>query len=194
MFEASNYMEVVINDFNEIIKKHQQKVYAVVFSLVRNDVETDEIVQQTFVCAFKGLKNFRGDASIETWIIRIALNNVRSYFRKRKFLSFFYPSISEMTLRKSGVYDADGKTEDIKDDTQNTEKAVENEAVKKIINTAIDKLPSRQKEVFVMKHLNSFSITKISQVLNIAEGSVKANIFKAIKNLKKYLEGYNGLQ
>ncbi|MFH0947892.1 MAG: RNA polymerase sigma factor [Elusimicrobiota bacterium] len=167
-------------DFSEIIKRYQQKIYQVVFSLVRNEVDADEIVQQTYVCAYKGLKNFRGDASIETWFIRIALNNVRSYFRKRKILSFFY--------------DADGKTEDIEDGTQNTEKAVENEAAKKTVDRAIYKLPFRQKEVFVMKHLNGLSINQISEVLGIAEGSVKSNIFKAIKNLKKYLEDFYVVQ
>jgi len=165
--------------FDEIIKKHQQKIYAVVFALVRNEAETDEIVQQTFVNAFKGLKKFRADSSIETWIIRIALNNAKSYFRKRKFLSFFYAP--------------EGKTADIKDDVQNTEKAAENEEIKKMVNKALAKLPFRQKEVFVMKHINGFSITEISQTLGIAEGSVKANIFKAIKNLQKYLEDYCGM-
>jgi len=168
------------NNFNEIIKAHQQKIYRIVFSLVRNEAETDEIVQQTFILAFKCLKKFRGDSSIETWLIRIALNNTRTYFRKRKFLSFFY--------------DVDGKTEDIKDETQNTEKAVENEAVKKRIAKALTKLPFRQKEVFVMKHINGLSITEISIILGIAEGSVKANIFKAIKNLRKYLEDFNEMR
>ncbi len=168
------------DNFNEIIKKYQQKIYAVVFAMVRNEAETDEIVQQTFLNAFKGLKKFRGGSSVETWLVKIAMNNTRTYFRKRKFLSFFY--------------DNEGKTADIKDDTQNTEKAVENEAVKKRIAKALTKLPFRQKEVFVMKHLNGFSIAEISQVLNIAQGSVKANIFKAIKNLQKYLEDYDEMQ
>lgn len=178
MFEASNLMEA--DNFNEIIKKHQQKIYAVVFAMVKNEAETDEIVQQTFVNAFKCLKKFRGDSSMETWLVKIALNNTKSYFRKRKFLSFFY--------------DNEGKAADIKDETQNTEKAAENEAVKKGVAKALAKLPFRQKEVFVMKHLNGFSITEISQALNIAEGSVKANIFKAIKNLQKHLEDFNEMQ
>lgn len=165
------------SNFDEIIKRHQQKIYRIVFSLVRNEAETDEIVQQTFVLAFKGLKKFRGDSRIETWLIKIALNSTRTYFRKRKFLSFFY--------------DNEGNAADIKDDTQNTEKPAENGAVKKRIDQAITGLPPRQKEVFVMKHLNGFSIAEISQVLNIAQGSVKANIFKAIKNLQKYLEDFN---
>ena len=168
------------NNFNEIIKAHQQKIYAVVFAMVRNEAETDEIVQQTFISAFKGLKKFRSESSIETWLVKIALNNTRTYFRKRKFLSFFY--------------DNEGNAADIKDETQNTEKAVENEAVKKGVAKAIAKLPFRQKEVFVMKHLNGFSIKEISQVLNIAQGSVKANIFKAIKNLQKHLEDFNEVQ
>ncbi|MDO8734361.1 MAG: sigma-70 family RNA polymerase sigma factor [Elusimicrobiota bacterium] len=168
------------DNFNEIIKVHQQKIYAVVFAMVRNEADTDEIVQQTFISAFKGLKKFRSESSIETWLVKIALNNTRTYFRKGKFLSFFY--------------DNEGKAADIKDETQNTEKAAENEAVKKGVAKAIAKLPFRQKEVFVMKHLNSFSIKEISQVLNIAQGSVKANIFKAIKNLQKHLEDFNEVQ
>ncbi|MEW6556319.1 MAG: sigma-70 family RNA polymerase sigma factor [Elusimicrobiota bacterium] len=165
------------DNFDEIIKKHQQKVYAVVFAIVRNEADTDEIVQQTFVNAFRGLKKFRGNSSIETWLVRIALNNTKLYFRKRKFLSFFY--------------DADGKTADIKDEKQNTEKDAEQDVLKKTVDKAIKKLPFRQKEVFVMKHLNNFSITEISQTLGIAEGSVKANLFKALKNLKKYLEDFD---
>jgi len=166
--------------FEEIIRENQQKIYRVVFSLVRNEAETDEIVQQTFVQAFKAIKNFRGDASIGTWLTRIAINNARAYFRKRKFLSF--------------LYDSEGKAAEIRDDKQNTEKSAESEATKEKVKRAIAKLPARQKEVFVLKHIDGLSIAEISKVLGIAEGTVKANIFKAIKNLKKNLEVLDEMQ
>ena len=168
-----------MDNFEDIIKADQQSVHKVVFLLVRNETDADEIVQQTFVSAFRCLKKFRGDSSIETWLIKIAINNTRTYFRKRNFLSLFY--------------DAGEKAIDIKDDRQNTEGTVENEAVKKAVDSAVAKLPLRQKEVFVMKHLSGFSISEISQALDIAQGSVKANLFKAIKNLKKYMENSNAV-
>ena len=79
----------VQENFEDVIAKHQKKIYRIVFSFVKNEADTDEIVQQTFFNAFKSYKNFEGRSSVETWLIRIAINNVRTHFRKRKFFSIF---------------------------------------------------------------------------------------------------------
>ncbi|MDD5686679.1 MAG: sigma-70 family RNA polymerase sigma factor [Elusimicrobia bacterium] len=171
-------MQVETN-FEEIIKKYQQKIYRIVFSLVGNEADTDEIVQKTFVNAFKNINYFKEKSLIDTWLIKIAVNNVRIHFRKRKFLSLFY------------VFGNGDEISEIRDAAQNTEKTIEDNIIAKVVSKAIKKLPERQKEVFVMKHINRMSISEISQVLSIAEGSVKSNIFKAINNLKKYLEDFN---
>ncbi|MBN1383781.1 MAG: sigma-70 family RNA polymerase sigma factor [Elusimicrobia bacterium] len=167
----------VENSFEEIIEKYQQKIYKIVFSFINNETDTDDIVQQTFVNAFKGYKHFKGKASVETWLIRIAVNNVKSFFRKKKFLSLFY------------IFGDQEIPVDIKDGSPSVESVVENKMISKAVNKAIEQLPSRQKEVFILKHIDGLSISEIAQILDIAEGSIKANIFKAVNNLRKSLGG-----
>ena len=163
--------------FEEIVKKNQAMIYRIVYSFVKNEHDADEITQNTFINAYRGFKKFRFDSSVETWLTKIAVNSVRSYCRKKKFLSIFY------------AFDVEDRTTDFSDIRQNTERDVENSSTAKSVNRAINKLPPRQKEVFIMKHLNGMSISEIVNVLEISEGGVKSNIFKAVQNLRKYLEG-----
>ncbi|HAM38114.1 MAG TPA: RNA polymerase subunit sigma-70 [Elusimicrobia bacterium] len=172
----------VQNNFEEIIIKHQQKIYKFIFSFVKNENDTDEIAQQTFFNAFKGYKKFRGESSVDTWLIKIAINNIRTHFRKKKFFSIFKVLDNEEIEIK-----------DLKDDSKSAEEVVKNKMISNKINKAIEDLPARQKEVFVMKHIDGLSISEIADILEIAEGSVKASIFKAINNLRKLLGGIDEL-
>jgi len=162
------------DEFEDIVRNYQENIYSLVFSFVRNEPDTDEIVQKTFVNAFKNFGKFRKEASLKTWLMKIAVNNVKNYFRKKKFFSLFFIS-------------NDGKEIEPKDIKQNLEEKVQSSMTEIILNEAIEKLPARQKEVFVMKHLQGMTISEISKVLRITEGSVKANIFKAMMNLRKNL-------
>src|SRR3989339_105988 len=168
----------VQESFEDVIAKHQKKIYRIVFSFVKNEADTDEIVQQTFFNAFKSYKNFEGRSSVETWLIRIAINNVRTHFRKRKFFSIFQV-----------FSDAEEEIKELKDNSRSAEEVFKNKMISDKVNKAIGNLPARQKEVFVMKHLNGLQISEIAGILGIAEGSVKANIFKAMNNLRKLLGG-----
>ena len=85
------------------------------------------------------------------------------------------------------IFDDRETAVDIRDDLPAAEDVVENKMISKAVNNAIDKLPARQKEVFILKHISGLSISEISQILDIAHGSVKANIFKAVRNLRKSL-------
>ena len=166
-------------NFDDILRNNQPRIYRLVYSFLKNEHDTDEVVQNTFINAYRGLKNFRADSSLETWLSKIAVNNVRSYCRKRKLLSLFY------------IFDGEEKAAEIKDIRQNTEKEAENNIINRKVNKAIAALPARQKEVFVMKHINGMSIAEIEKILGISEGGVKSNIFKAVQNLRKSLEGIN---
>ncbi len=163
--------------FEDIVRRNQRRIYRLVYSFVRNEHDADEITQNAFVNAYRGFGHFRHDSSVETWLSKIAINCMRSYLRKKKMLSIFY------------VFDGEEKTADFSDSKQNTEREAESNTTMKAVNDAVNRLPARQKEVFVMKHINGMSISDITGTLGIAEGSVKASIFKAVQNLRKSLEG-----
>jgi len=169
-----------MENFNNIIREYQDKIYRLVFSLVRNESAADEIVQNTFILAYKNIKKFRHQSSLSTWLSRIAINNTRNHYRKRKFFSLFYNNDDESTV-------------EIEDISQNIEKDVERNAIMKKVQNAIDSLPSRQKEVFIMKHIQGMGIAHISEILEISTGSVKANIFKSVRNMRKNLGGIDEL-
>lgn len=169
-----------MENFNDIIREHQDKIYRLVFSLVRNESAADEIVQNTFISAYKNIKKFRHQSSLSTWLSRIAINNTRNHYRKRKFFSLFYNNDDENPV-------------EIEDVSQNIEKDVERNAIMKKVQNAIDSLPRRQKEVFIMKHIQGMDIAHISEILEISAGSVKANIFKSVRNMRKNLGGIDEL-
>ena len=71
-------------DFSAVIEEHQRQVYSLALRLTGNAAAADDITQETFISAWKHLKGFRGDSSLKTWLLRIAANKVRSYWRWKK--------------------------------------------------------------------------------------------------------------
>jgi RNA polymerase sigma-70 factor (ECF subfamily) len=165
------------SNFDDIIRDYYSKIYRFVYSFVRNEHDADDIVQNVFINAHKGIEKFRGDSSLYTWLTRIAINGVKSHYRKKKLYSLFQQSEEGDIMNEP------------RDDSQNTERSAETNILLGKVGRAIGDLPMRQKQVFVMKHINGMSIAEIVDVLRIPEGSVKSNIFKAVRNLRKYLGG-----
>src|SRR5687768_14686212 len=70
--------------FEELVKRHQKRVYALAMGILRNSAEAEEVVQETFLSAFSHLDTFRGDARFSTWIYRVASNHALMRIRKKK--------------------------------------------------------------------------------------------------------------
>ena len=156
--------------FDEIVERHRRAVYQVCFRFVNNHEDANDLAQETFVRAWKGLGNFKGEAALSTWLYRIAVN----------------VSINRVSVKRLDVEPlesdrfVDTRTEAPGANLFREERA---EAVRR----AITELPEKQRATLILRAYHDMSHQEIADVLGSSVGAVKANFFHALANLKKIL-------
>ncbi|MFH1238498.1 MAG: sigma-70 family RNA polymerase sigma factor [bacterium] len=176
--------------FSELVNRYKKRAYYLAYNMLSNETDAEDVSQEAFLRVYKNIGSFRGTSSFRTWFYTIIVNLCRSHLRHRYLVSRFSFHFKE----KDEMSDDPEKTiETSVGDTHwqcNPVKTTVNQELTKSINTAVDSLPPRQKEIFVLKHYQGLKISEIAAILKCAEGTVKANLFKAINNLKEKLRDY----
>lgn len=157
--------------FDVIVERHRRIVYQVCYRFVNNHEDASDLAQDTFVRAWKGLKNFKGQSALQTWLYRIAVNVCLN--RKAIKVPATEPIESPETFE-------DARIEGAQRMMLREERAV---AVRK----AIANLPERQRATLILRTYHDMSHQQIADVLGSSVGAVKANFFHALNNLKKIL-------
>jgi RNA polymerase sigma-70 factor (ECF subfamily) len=170
--------------FVEIVTRYREKMFHAALGLLRNRTDAEEIAQDTFVRAYRGLARFRGDSSLVAWLYCIALNLARNrywYFRRRRrhlALSLDAASSDDNTATFADLVacDAPGPVR---------EAAAGEFAL--MVTGCMDLLPPVQCEVLTLRNVRQLSYAKISRLLSVNVGTVKSRIARARRNLRKLL-------
>lgn len=166
--------------YRGLVEKYQNRVYGMVYGMLRNREDARDITQEAFVKAFRNLEGFRLEASFYTWLYRIAMNLAIDFTRKRKR--------RESAGFDEGIAarDEDGGISEIHHG-DSPRKALERKQLFQQIMTAMDTLPEDQKQVILLRELEGLSYKEISEVMDIPEGTVMSRLFYARKKLQKLL-------
>ncbi len=164
------------NAFNLIVNKYKDKVFKTAMRMVRNKDDAYDITQEVFIRAYKGLKNFKGDSSLYTWLYRITINNCLNFTSRDKYRTM--ASVADLTQSSVSTVTPDSQLQE----SQLLER----------LDKAIEQLPPQQRAVFVMRYYDEMTHAEISKILNRSEGAVKANYFQAVKKLKTALKDVLG--
>ena len=175
-------------DFGRLITAYQKKVYGFVLGYVRNPTIADELTQTSFLKAWKALPRFRGDCAFQTWLFQIALNVVRSWGRWQKLRFFRERPLESRTERDDEDSPSLADRQPDRRSDANPEIGLETEDLKKQLQDAVDKLPPKEKMVFMLRHDQDLPLKDIGVAMGIAEGSVKAHLFHALEKLRKVLK------
>lgn len=158
--------------FNELMRRYQEKVYWLARRIVGTHEDADDIVQDVFVRAHSSLPDFRGDSNLYTWLYRVATNHSLNALRKKKIKDFIrYDSAIEESVPGNEHADTE---------TLQTE-------LRRILERAIDRLPPRQKQVFILRYYDELSFVEMAKLLGKSEGGLKANYFHALKKIQAYV-------
>ena len=170
--------------FARLVGEHQRLVYAVALRLTGNADAAEDITQETFIAAWKHFGEFRGESSLKTWLLRIAANKTRSYWRWKKLRSWVGLG------RGENGEDAPALEDLLPDDPAGRpEQAALAADLERRVQAAIGALPPRQREVAVLR-AQELSVAEIAAALGMAEGTVKAHWFEARKKLEASLGEY----
>jgi RNA polymerase sigma-70 factor, ECF subfamily len=165
--------------FAEIVQKNKKKIFYLAFHLTGTPQDAEDLSQEVFLKAFRGLKTFKNNASIGSWLYRITLNTFLD--RKRK-LSFKAERDQQPMEDNMNIADS-----------TNPEEYARSRQIKQHIEAALANLSPRERAVFVMRHYQNLPGKEVGKILNISEGTVKSLLFRAIKKLQKHLSVYRDI-
>jgi RNA polymerase sigma-70 factor (ECF subfamily) len=163
-------------DFDRLVEQYRPRVLRFIFGSLGDLDLAETLTQDCFLNAYKSRAAFRGDCSVYTWLIRIAVNLVRSHLRSRRFQFW------------KGTHGVAG--EDIRDWPDGTispeERAAVNEQVQSVWE-ATKTLSERQRTVFLLRFVEDLEISEIVSATGLSESAVNVHLFRAVRSIRKRL-------
>ncbi len=161
--------------FRQIVENYSASLFKRAYQLVGNQSDAEDVVQETFVRAFRGLDSFAGQANLSTWLFRIVTNCALDNLRSRKR----HPDWEGEALSHHQDSWSDGRA--------CPERHVLGREQGDLVNALIEKLPPKEKTSFVLRHFHHENIATIAAHLDIQPGAAKHAIFRAVRKLRKAL-------
>lgn len=166
--------------YEALLKRYQNGVYNLIYQMIKNREETEDLVQESFIKAFKSLDSYNDNYAFSTWLYKIAFNHCIDAIRKKKLKTL--PLDRPIQLREGEIH------HEIRDDSYSPEGDFLFSERKKLIQETINSLPERYRIAIILRHQQDHSYEEISEILGIPLGTVKARIFRAREMLKKKLQ------
>ncbi|MDD3180973.1 MAG: sigma-70 family RNA polymerase sigma factor [Opitutaceae bacterium] len=168
--------------FDQMVTRYWDRIYAMVNQLLRNSQDAEEVTQDTFIRAHRGLTNFRGESAFSTWLYQIATNLARNRYwywwrRKRdKSISFDQPVSQENETTFSEMIPADQETPE--------DATVTQEFVHRVAE-CMEMLNEKHREILILRNVQNLSYEEIAEILGISVGTVKSRIARARESLRE---------
>jgi RNA polymerase sigma-70 factor (ECF subfamily) len=157
--------------FDVIVERHRRHVYQLCFRFVGNHEDASDLAQDVFVRAFKGLRNFKNESALSTWLYRVSVNACLNRVSTKR------PEMEPIDASQH----IDRRAIDPLKEIERGERAVE-------VRAAIRRLPPKQRATLVLRMYQELSHDEIATILGSSVGAVKANFFHALGNLKRLLQ------
>lgn len=154
--------------FDRLVERYQREVYRLCYRYVNNHEDANDMAQEAFLRAYKAMGKFRGDSSFSTWLYRIAVNTCLNFRAVRR------PEREELP-------------ESLPDGRESAAAGVEREQRARVLREAVSRLPDRQRATLILKIYHDLTHEEVAGILGSTVGTVKANLFHALANLRKLL-------
>lgn len=173
--------------FRILIAPYQRTAYAIAYSVVNNAADAEEVVQEAFLNALKGLPNFRAESKFSTWLIQITLNEARARVRDNR--AHLYHSLDESSKSEDG----DFVPRDLADWREIPSEALARKELREKIEQALLNLRPIYREILVLRDIEHFSVAETAEVLGISKDMVKTRLLRARLKMREALApGYDG--
>ncbi len=160
--------------FEELIRRHQHRVFAVAGGILRRREDVEDIAQQVFVKAYFSLKRFDQRAAFSTWLYKITVNECWDMLRKKKVRPLVYESdLSEEQARQVLASEEKGGGPDISDRLEARER----------VENLLEGLDERDRLMLILKEVEGFAVEEIAEVLNLNANTVKVRLFRARRRI-----------
>jgi len=172
--------------FDALVIRYSADIYAVLFRLTQDAEEAADLTQETFLSALKAIKNFRGEADLKTWLVRIAINESRNRFRwwtrRRREKTF---SIDAPIGENETPF-----SETVSSSSANPEETILQREREQQLTKALSDLPEIFREAVVLCDIEGLSYEEIALALQVNIGTVKSRIARGREELRRKLNGF----
>lgn len=168
---------------NELVEQFGDKIYNVALRLTDHPNEAEEILQETFIKACKGVEDFEGRSSLGTWLYRIATNNSLMHLRRRQTPTVPIDTLAEdeeMEVRPHQLHDWHWEPEAV----------TLTDELNAVMDEAVESLPEKYRAAFVLRDLEGLSTKDAAEALDISPANLKVRVHRARLLLREYLAAY----
>jgi len=154
--------------FDRLTERYQRDVYRLCYRYVNNHHDANDMAQEAFLKAYRALGRFRGESAFSTWLYRIAVNTCLSFRSARR-------------------PDGEEVSEGLPDPSPGALAEVERQERSRLVRDAVSRLPEKQRATVILKVYHDLSHEEVAGILGSSVGTVKANLFHALGNLRRLL-------
>jgi RNA polymerase sigma-70 factor, ECF subfamily len=172
--------------FVRLVDETSGHIYRVAYQMTGDEQDAEDVLQETYIKAFRALPDFEGRSSLTTWLYRIAVNEALMLVRKRN------PQAISIEDNTSFDPEAESDGMEIVDFCCLPEGELLTSESRRLLDRAVQNLPVNLRVVFVMRDLEGLSIQETAEALNISENNVKTRLLRARLNLRQELSTYFG--
>ena len=159
--------------YEELLHAHQQRVFAVVWGILRRREDVEDVVQQVFIKVYVSIRQFDLRSAFSTWLYKIAVNECYDYLRKKRVRRLVYEAdLSEEQVRQLEAFDSGLGAAPPADASQRAE-------MRQLVGRLLDELQEEDRHMLVLKEVEGLSVEEISEALGINVNTVKVRMFRA---------------
>jgi RNA polymerase sigma-70 factor, ECF subfamily len=162
-----------LDAFDSLVRQHFSRIYALLFRMIGNHEDAEDLTQETFLRAQSSLRWFRGEASFSTWLYRIAVHLSRDHFRKR--------ARSERSLIESKAPEPRTAAEGPAEESARRELSLG-------LRASLERLPHKLREAIILRTQEGMEYGEIAEVLAISPQTARVQVMKARRRLEQLLE------
>jgi len=189
--DAAVVAQVLAGDrdaFRVLVDRHSRSIFRVVYRMTGNQQDAEELVQETFLRAYKSLARFELRANFSTWLYRIAVNRTLDFLTAKK---------TQITMKETyEIVDNpepdEGRQLQVAAEGPGPDRMLLSAEMKRKIAGAMGLLTPAERVAFTMRHMEGRSIEEISQALKLKANAAKNSVFRAVQKLRQQLEPYAG--
>jgi RNA polymerase sigma-70 factor (ECF subfamily) len=168
--------------FDELVSRYRDRVYRLAFKILRHEQDAAEALQDAFLSAYRGLKNFKSESTFSTWLYRVATNASLMKYRKRRD--------DHVSLEQSQSYQLDPEPLAIPDWSRQPLEELLDAETRQVMEEGLRRLPEELRLVFILRDEDGHSNIEVAEMLDLSVAAVKSRLHRARIALRDRLDRY----
>ena len=190
--DAAAIEQVLAGDqdsFRLLVERHSRNLFRLAYRMTGNEHDAEEVVQETFLRAYRKLGQFEARANFSTWLHRVGVNCALDHLRQRDRREKQFPTVQRLEEDAQGQPDA---VASVPATDPTAERLVHSAELREKLQSALRELTHHERTAFVLRHFEGLPIQEIGRILGLRTSATKNTVFRAVKKLRQALEPFAG--